>query len=141
MNEPKDVNRITPAKAIITTKYHGPTDRRGSRISARLVGEWHNVPTSVFLPWDHALSSQSNHEKVATYLAGLNGWDELPLVSAVTKTGWCFTVIDRSDDEVTFLQEARQVLDDILDRASDRHASDLERFEAKYVDLARKYLY
>lgn len=141
MNEP-DKPRMLSAKAIITTKYHGPTDRRGSRISARLVGEWpgQSKPTCVFLPWDHALSSCANHEKVARYLVELRCWHDLPVVSAVTKTGWCFTVIDRTDEEVTLIQEARQVLDDILERANDRHASDLEKSEAKYLEAAREYL-
>ncbi len=141
MNEQIEPKMLS-AKAIITTKYHGATDRRGSRISARLVGEWpgQSKPTCVFLPWEHALSSCANHEKVAKYLAGLLGWDHLPVVSAVTKTGWCFTVIDRDEDELDRIREARQVLEDILGRAEDRHASDLEKTEARYLRAALEYL-
>jgi len=46
-------------KTAITTKYHGPSNVKGSRISARCAGG------SVTLPWDHALSTEENHRNAA----------------------------------------------------------------------------
>lgn len=43
----------------IETKYHGPGNVRGARVSARCeAGQW-------FFPWDHALNVEDNHRAAA----------------------------------------------------------------------------
>lgn len=53
----------------ITTKYHGPTDTRGSRISAT-DGDGNRVT----LPYDHSLSLGRNHDAAALALCARLGW-------------------------------------------------------------------
>jgi len=55
-------------KAILT-KYHGPTDSRGSRISATDM-DGHKVT----VPYDHSLSSEENHDKAALRFHQQMGW-------------------------------------------------------------------
>lgn len=52
----------------IVTKYHGPTNRRGSRVSATAAAG------RVYLEWDDALSSDANHDAAAKALAEKMGW-------------------------------------------------------------------
>lgn len=52
----------------IITKYHGPTDRRGSRVSATAAAG------RVYLAWDDALNSEANHAAAAVALAEKMGW-------------------------------------------------------------------
>lgn len=52
----------------IVTKYHGPTNYRGSRISAKAEAG------RVSLPYDHALDAGDNHKKAAQALADRYGW-------------------------------------------------------------------
>lgn len=52
----------------ITTRYIGPTDRRGSRILARCDGG------SVHHPYDDALTSDSNHTAAVLTLCHRLGW-------------------------------------------------------------------
>lgn len=46
---------------MFATKFHGPTDTRGSRVSATNI----NSGKRVTLPWDHALGAYENHEAAA----------------------------------------------------------------------------
>jgi hypothetical protein len=52
----------------IETKYHGPTNFRGSRVSARCEAG------SITLPWDHALSGPENHLAACKALLVKLGW-------------------------------------------------------------------
>jgi hypothetical protein len=56
---------------LITTKYLGPTDTRGSRIKASC--DKHSITVScglsVIVPYDHALDSFDNHAAAARALA------------------------------------------------------------------------
>jgi hypothetical protein len=52
----------------ILTKYHGPTNTRGSRISAQCDAKL------IFVPYDHAHDVFTNHLKAAKALAELLGW-------------------------------------------------------------------
>lgn len=54
----------------ITTKYHGPTDRRGSRIIARADAG------SVQFSYDHSLNVEGNHAAAAATLAAKLGWTD-----------------------------------------------------------------
>lgn len=55
---------------ILVTRYHGPTNTRGSRVSAR-------VPSGrrLTLSWDYSMGTEANHERVACELAEIMGWD------------------------------------------------------------------
>ena len=52
----------------IITKYHGPTNTRGSRISARCEAG------RVSIPYPHELSGQAVHRAAAEALAANLGW-------------------------------------------------------------------
>ena len=49
----------------IETRYHGPTNTRGARVSARFIDS-SSMPTYLtFLPWDDALDTVENHDAAA----------------------------------------------------------------------------
>lgn len=54
---------------VIRTRYHGPTNTRGSRISATTV-----TGKRVYVPYDRALSSEDNHIAAARKAADLIAW-------------------------------------------------------------------
>jgi hypothetical protein len=56
-------------QAIITT-YHGPTNTRGSRITAKCAAG------SVSVGYDHALNIDGNHCAAAQALRAKLGWDK-----------------------------------------------------------------
>lgn len=53
----------------IRTKYNGPTDTRGSRISAT-----DEDGNRVTVPYDHAENSNGNHDAAALALCAKMGW-------------------------------------------------------------------
>lgn len=53
----------------IFTKYHGPTDRRGSRIKATASGG-----ESITVGVDNSLSDEANHHAAAVALCKKLGW-------------------------------------------------------------------
>lgn len=67
----------------IQTKYHGPTNTRGSRISATDGGN------KVTIPYPHELSGELVHRKAAEALCAKMGWQG-ELVSGSLKTGYVF---------------------------------------------------
>lgn len=54
---------------FIRTRYHGPTNARGSRISATTISG-----QRVYVPYDHALSTEENHDTAARKAAALIAW-------------------------------------------------------------------
>jgi len=52
----------------IVTKYHGPANRRGSRISAKAEAG------KIILPYDHTLDAGANHKAAAQALVERYGW-------------------------------------------------------------------
>lgn len=52
----------------IETKFHGPTNSRGSRVSAKASAG------RVTLSWNHALNSEDNHRAAARALAEKFKW-------------------------------------------------------------------
>lgn len=52
----------------IVTRYHGPTNYRGSRISARADAG------RIFRSYDHALNADENHAQAALDLMEQKGW-------------------------------------------------------------------
>ena len=55
--------------AAIVTKYHGPTDTKGARISARMM-----TARPVFIPYAYELSERDCHAAAAAALMAREGW-------------------------------------------------------------------
>lgn len=72
----------------ITTKYHGPTNTRGSRVSATSASG-HRL----FLQWDDACNSGENHIAAARELARKLDWAGA-WQGGSTKDGYCFVTQD-----------------------------------------------
>ena len=53
----------------ITTKYHGPGNVRGARISAKTTSG-----IKISLSWDYTLDADENHRRAAEMLAVKLGW-------------------------------------------------------------------
>jgi hypothetical protein len=68
------------ATAAITTRYHGPTTHRGSRVKAiGRAGQTYSDGTrerelSLTDSWDHSSSSEENHCRVAKLFAAKHQW-------------------------------------------------------------------
>lgn len=52
----------------ITTKFHGPTNTRGARVSARA------QDGRITIRWDYSLGTDGNHDAAAHALAEKFGW-------------------------------------------------------------------
>lgn len=53
----------------IETKYHGPTNTKGSRISARCEAK------RIYVGYDHSLDIDDNHKAAAKALRDAMGWN------------------------------------------------------------------
>lgn len=62
---------------VIFTRYHGPTNSKGSRISASIP----HHKARVTIPLDHELDIVDRHRKAAAALVERMGWpvDDLPI--------------------------------------------------------------
>lgn len=86
-------------KSIIT-RYHGPTDHKGSRISASAEG----VPR-VYLSYDYGLNAADNHAAAAAALANRHGWlkDGMQLTGGGLPNGrgyaFVFTTANAADNQ------------------------------------------
>lgn len=88
----------------ITTKFHGPSNVKGSRYSAT-DGDGNRV----ILPTDYALGSERNHDRAAIALCMKMKWDG-PLMGGTTKDGRAYTFdthANRVRFESDFAQERR----------------------------------
>ena len=72
----------------ITTKYHGPTNVKGSRVSATS-GSGHRV----IVDWDDALNQEENHRAAAQKLCDKLEWN-WKFVSGGTKDGYAHVFVD-----------------------------------------------
>jgi hypothetical protein len=76
----------------IVTKYHGPTNYKGSRISARAEAG------RVIVSYDHALNVDENHKAAAQALVERLGWTEAKGYPALVggalpgNAGYCFVM-------------------------------------------------
>lgn len=76
----------------IVTKYHGPTNYKGSRISARAEAG------RVIVSYDYALNVDENHKSAAQALAERLGWTEAKGYPALVggalpgNAGYCFVM-------------------------------------------------
>ncbi len=81
----------------IETRYHGPTNTRGSKISATASGNGKRV----YVSYDHALNGDENHKAAALKLMEALDWRGR-YVGGHTKTGMVFVNADtRFDYSVT----------------------------------------
>lgn len=89
----------------ITTRYHGPTNTRGSRIKAlarkaETWGDTHHKEMSLTDSWDHAHSIEENHARVAKLLATKLGWAGVYVAGALPDgTGNVFVCVTNTRDE------------------------------------------
>lgn len=76
----------------IVTKYHGPTNYEGSRISARADAG------RIVIAWDYALIPDENHAAAARALADRLGWIDAKGYPALAggalpgNAGYCFVM-------------------------------------------------
>jgi hypothetical protein len=71
----------------ILPKYLGPTNTRGSRVSAQAQAG------RVTIGWDDALNSDENHRAAATALLAKQGWADRSIVGGCLPSGdhcWVF---------------------------------------------------
>ena len=74
----------------ITTKYHGPTEMIGSRISAS-----DSDGNRVYIPYDHALNSEEAHRKAAVAFCAKMKWSGADtMVGGSIKDGYVFVFTD-----------------------------------------------
>jgi hypothetical protein len=71
----------------ITTKYHGPTDTRGARISATS-----ESGIKVFIPYPHELRSEEGHIKAMRALCSKLKWVG-KYVGGAVKNGYVFVAL------------------------------------------------
>ena len=69
----------------IETRYHGPTNTRGARISATDCGD-HRI----YISYPYELSGEDCHRKAAEALCDKLGWDASSLIGGGTKAGYVF---------------------------------------------------
>lgn len=81
----------------IATKYHGPSNVKGSRVSAVSSGG-----LRIYLDWDDALNSEENHRLAALTLAKKYDWPG-KWVAGCTKDGYVFV----NDDDTGFTLGAK----------------------------------
>ena len=73
----------------IVTRYHGPTNTRGSRISATAAnGE------RIYLPYDDSLNSDDMHRKAAYALRDKMGWSG-EMVGGGLQKGMCWVFLEK----------------------------------------------
>jgi hypothetical protein len=76
----------------IVTKYHGPTNHKGSRVSAKADAG------RIVIAWDYALNPDENHAAAARALADRLGWGEAigyPVLAGGAlpgNAGYCFVM-------------------------------------------------
>ena len=68
----------------IQTKFHGPTNTRPARVSARADAG------AITLSWDYALGDRDNHKAAAVALARRYGWPEDMVGGSLLGSGYAF---------------------------------------------------
>ncbi len=79
----------------ILTKFHGPTDFKGSRVSAT-----DSDGNRVMISYDHALNSEECHQSAAVALVKKMGWEPVTLVGGSTRTGYAFVLLEGAEPYV-----------------------------------------
>lgn len=89
-------------RQAIVTKFHGPTDRRGYRVSAKADAG------RVSLSWSHSKGIEWNHAAAARALAEKLGWIGKWVGGGLPGSGFVFVLIagDERDDRDGFTVKA-----------------------------------
>jgi len=69
----------------IETKYHGPTNTRGARISATTASGVHKT-----FPYRHELNAEDNHTEACRLLTIHLAWNDRQWFGGATKSGYVF---------------------------------------------------
>lgn len=76
MSYPAPVTNVrSSARVAIVTKYHGPTNHRGSRVIAKR-GDHTTGDKTYTHHWDHALDIDDNHAAAVAGLVARYGWND-----------------------------------------------------------------
>lgn len=104
-------------KAIVT-KYHGPTNTRGARITAD-DGDGNRVS----IPYPHELSGSDVHYKAAKTLCRKMGW-ECNLIGGGLKNGYAWVFTDADHDAYPLVNAALRYRNQIIGRMQAEGATD-----------------
>jgi len=87
----ESIKNVKDSRQAIETKYFGPTNTLGARISAKYAGG------SMVMPWDHELDISQNHAKAAQLLISKLGWGECNdyVMGSLPGRGYCFVAINK----------------------------------------------
>jgi hypothetical protein len=72
----------------IETRFHGPTNTRPARVSARCDAG------RIVLPWDYALGGDGNHKAAAVALATRLGWSADMIGGSLPGSGYAWVQRD-----------------------------------------------
>lgn len=88
----------------ITTKYLGPTNSSGARVSARCQAR------RITVAWDHAIGVDANHARAAKALAEALKWAGTWVSGGLSDgCGFAFVCVERAQDG-SFVVEAEPVI-------------------------------
>lgn len=73
----------------IMTKYHGPTNTRGARITAES-----EAGHKISIPYPHELHDEEKHRTAAAALCDRLGWPVENLRGGAWRNGWVFVFVD-----------------------------------------------
>jgi hypothetical protein len=79
----------------IETRYHGPTNYKGSRISVRRMDD-EKRPERRFYSYPHELNSDDGHKWAANQWLREKGWNDKAWIGGGTSRGWVFVVDDHT---------------------------------------------
>ncbi len=74
-------------RQAIVTKFHGPTNKIGARVSAKADAG------RIMVSWDHSLDVDSNHYRAALALATKLQWGDKLAGGGLPGSGYCFVVL------------------------------------------------
>lgn len=72
----------------IVTKYHGPTNTKGSRLAARCAAK------RIVVAYDYELNAGENHAAAAAALAAAMGWSGKLIGGQCADSSMCFVFVD-----------------------------------------------
>ena len=81
----------------IITKYHGPTDARGARISETSAGG-----VRIYRPHDDSINREENHREAARQLCAKLGWSGQMIGGTIPGGGVAWVFADAPDADSTF---------------------------------------
>jgi hypothetical protein len=86
--------KLTQAGVAVVTKFHGPTNTKGARVSASTgMMRSHRL----YHHWDHELSAFENHRAVAMAFIQERKWDG-QWIGGATKDGYAFVCVPKETE-------------------------------------------